>query len=46
MKKIYIEPSIDILKVQVESLMESASIQTGDDWSSGEGASREMDWED
>lgn len=47
MKKIYFAPETKIVEVVFETVMTStSSIQGGDDWHTGEGASRESDWED
>lgn len=46
MKKTYIQPTSDILRVHVRSLLLSTSVLgVGDDMNSGSGDSREVDFE-
>ena len=46
MKKIYFAPETKIVEVVFETVMTPTSIQSGENWTSGEAASRESDWED
>ena len=48
MKKSYVEPSISVVNIQIQNVMQStSSMGVGGDMSSGEGASRERGgWDD
>ena len=44
MKKTYLEPKMEVVRLKMESLMTSASIgeeEIGSDWTSGEAGSRQ-----
>lgn len=42
MKKEYIEPTITVVNLKIESLMTvTSAMTTGDDWNSGEAGSRQ-----
>ncbi|MCR5270334.1 MAG: hypothetical protein K6D91_04870 [Prevotella sp.] len=46
MKKIYRKPVLNVVKIQIENVLNTASLGVGSDISSGDADSRSMDWDE
>lgn len=46
MKKTYIVPEMLVMNVEMQNLMAGSQLSKGEDWASGEAASRGASWDD
>lgn len=46
MKKLYIEPTVNVVSIRIENLLTTSQLQVGETMSTGSGDARSVDWDD